>query len=86
MHEFPGKFKDQKVNFRVTSVIGHVFNVDFPSKFNNWDKVTPEELFGAEIQKNEANPKARIVQHLRDEATGCDYLVLWLDCDLEGEK
>ena len=27
-----------------------------------------------------------MVQHLSNEAKGCDYLVLWLDCDREGEN
>lgn len=27
-----------------------------------------------------------MVQHLSHEAKGCDYLVLWLDCDREGEN
>ena len=35
---------------------------------------------------NQDMVKARITQHLKKEAKGCDYLVLWLDCDREGEN
>ena len=34
----------------------------------------------------EAEPKQRMVAHLRAEAKGVDVLVLWLDCDREGEN
>lgn len=30
--------------------------------------------------------KAHIRRHLSQEAKGCGYLVLWLDCDREGEN
>lgn len=38
------------------------------------------------MKKNEANPKAHVCEHLAAEAKGVDYLVLWLDCDREGEN
>lgn len=34
----------------------------------------------------QATPKAHVVKHLSLEAKGCDHVVLWLDCDREGEN
>jgi hypothetical protein len=48
--------------------------------------VDPFELFAAETVRNESNPKAQVVRHLQQESRGADFLVLWLDCDREGEN
>jgi DNA topoisomerase-3 len=56
------------------------------AEFQSWDKTDPATLFDAPTIKAEANPKARVCRHLQAEAKGCDYLVLWLDCDREGEN
>lgn len=70
----------------MTSVCGHVLGVDFISKFNNWDRVDPVELFSCPIEKKEATPKLKMPAFLAAESEGCDNLVLWLDCDKEGEN
>jgi DNA topoisomerase III len=69
---------------KVTSVAGHVFSVDFPEKYQSWDSVDPAELFHAPIVRKPC--KGSVVKHLQDEAKGCDFIVLWLDCDREGEN
>lgn len=70
----------------MTSVCGHVLGVDFISKYNNWDRVDPVELFSCPIEKKEAMPKLKMPAFLAAEAKSCDNLVLWLDCDKEGEN
>uniref|UniRef100_A0A914WQU9 DNA topoisomerase n=1 Tax=Plectus sambesii TaxID=2011161 RepID=A0A914WQU9_9BILA len=72
--------------FKVTSTCGHVMSIDFPPKYNNWERVDPVELFSAPTTKVEATAKLRMNDYLASEAKGCDYLVLWLDCDKEGEN
>jgi len=84
--EYEGDFYGQKAWFKVTSCAGHVYNIDFPAEFNIWDRVDPLTLFGARTIKQEANPKLRMPAHFQKEAKGCHYLVLWLDCDREGEN
>lgn len=58
--EFSGSFMGCQMNFKVTSTCGHVMGVDFPSKYNNWDRVDPIELFSCSIEKKEANPKLKM--------------------------
>ena len=86
VHEFEADFLGKRASYRVTSVIGHVYSLDFKlPRHKSWD-VDPSELFEAPTERTEANPKAHIAKHLRQEAKGCQYLLLWLDCDREGEN
>ena len=43
VHEYRAKFApiNDTVLFKMTSVCGHVFGLDFIGKYNNWDKVDP---------------------------------------------
>ncbi|KAL0432928.1 UNVERIFIED_CONTAM: DNA topoisomerase 3-beta [Sesamum latifolium] len=61
-------------------------SVDFPARFQDWSSTNPLDLFDAPIVKSESTPKAHICRHLSQEARGCGHLVLWLDCDREGEN
>jgi hypothetical protein len=93
----------------MTAVTGHVFGIDFPPKYNSWDKVDPvshphphhapvpslislfssllqADLFECETVKNECNEKGRVPGMLRAEGRGASWVVLWLDCDKEGEN
>ncbi|XP_077731094.1 DNA topoisomerase 3-beta-1-like [Canis aureus] len=81
VHEYSGTFAGQPVRFQMTSVCGHVMTLDF------LDKVDPAEQFSqAPTEKKEANPQLNMVKFLQVEGKGCDYIVLWLDCDKEGEN
>ncbi|NXA65859.1 TOP3B topoisomerase, partial [Mohoua ochrocephala] len=87
VHEYTGSFLGQSAHFKMTSVCGHVMTLDFIGKYNSWDKVDPAELFSkAPTEKKEANPKLTMVKFLQVEGRGCDCIVLWLDCDKEGEN
>eukprot|EP00189_Rhodosorus_marinus_P007292 CAMPEP_0184752286 /NCGR_PEP_ID=MMETSP0315-20130426/43496_1 /TAXON_ID=101924 /ORGANISM="Rhodosorus marinus, Strain UTEX LB 2760" /LENGTH=1224 /DNA_ID=CAMNT_0027231605 /DNA_START=189 /DNA_END=3863 /DNA_ORIENTATION=+ len=85
--EFPST--GEKVVVRVTSVVGHVFSVAFNESAanGNWRR-DPGLLFNCPITKKveETADKLMIVEHLKNEAEGCAHLVLWLDCDREGEN
>jgi len=87
VHEYEGDFYGTPAFFKVTSVAGHVYERDFPKEYNNWNQVDPKMLFDAETMKID-NPKENhhMTKHLLQEAKGVDYLVLWLDCDREGEN
>ncbi|KAF8361154.1 hypothetical protein PRIPAC_88077 [Pristionchus pacificus] len=84
--EYNGDFMGQPAFFKVTSTCGHVMGVDFPEEFNNWHRVQPVELYNAPIEKVECSKEMKMNRYLASEAKGVDYLVLWLDCDKEGEN
>ena len=77
-------FRGQKASFAMTSVLGHVYDCNFPPSLG-WS-VDPRTLFDAPTVRPESNPEQHICQHLSQVAKGCNALVLWLDCDREGEN
>lgn len=87
VYQYRGKMMGHSnVLFKVTSVAGHVYSRDFPKQFADWQRTDPFELFDAETVLVEANPKNRIVDHVKNEAKNASFVVLWLDNDREGEN
>ena len=85
-YEWEGNFPplNRTVQFRMVSVAGHVFSIDFHQKYQKWEGQDETALFSATTIKKETS--SSIVHHLSHSARDCDYLVLWLDCDKEGEN
>lgn len=86
IHSFQGDIFGKQAHIKVTSVAGHIYNRDFPKQYASWVNTDPVTLFDAETVKVEANRKSRLVQHLKHEGKGIDFLILWLDNDREGEN
>eukprot|EP00438_Fugacium_kawagutii_P025440 Skav204285 [mRNA] locus=scaffold409:282779:287130:+ [translate_table: standard] len=67
----------------VTAVRGHLLELEFAEQYKVWKKHNPAVLFQAPVErKANAEDLARM---LRELARQCQWLVLWLDCDREGE-
>jgi DNA topoisomerase-3 len=69
-----------------TSVRGHLTNIDFGEEHQRWiiDRVI--DLYDAEIYKSIVNDCRPIESNLKKLARNIDTLILWLDCDREGEN
>ena len=86
IHDFYAFFKPagRRCSISVTSVVGHVFGLDFDGSTGR----DIRGLYGAKVRKivEETSEKLGVLQHLRDAADGVGWLCLWLDCDREGEN
>jgi len=73
-----------KAKILVTSTLGHIFGLTF----QNQRGIDPEQLFDVPTVKEveETSQKMRVVDHLKELSKDCQYLMLWLDCDREGEN
>ncbi|XP_049851141.1 uncharacterized protein LOC126325479 [Schistocerca gregaria] len=70
----------------MTSVLGHLQNYTVPQHIeSNWN-VNPLVLFDTPLQKKTTADNLPIERMLQDEARRCKWLILWLDCDREGEN
>ncbi|CAK0893421.1 unnamed protein product [Prorocentrum cordatum] len=78
----------QKCRFMTTSVVGHVFGLDFNKEDNQGAWNDPSVLFHARTEKiiEDTTAKLKVVEHLQELSKEAEYLVLWLDCDREGEN
>lgn len=66
----------------MTSVLGHITNIDFPPAYS-WNKCVPGKLFSAPII--EVVSKKDVHKNIATEARHASNLMIWTDCDREGE-
>ena len=78
-------FRDQNASMTVTSVSGHMMGIDFDEAYRGWHSCKEVDLFQAPLKRKAIDASRDIEKTLRREAKNHDTLLLWLDCDLEGE-
>ena len=71
--------------FTVTSVIGHMLEHDFPENYS-WSACEPFALFDAPIVTRVKKENDGIARNLKSEARRAQTLMIWTDCDREGEN
>lgn len=71
----------------VTGVCGHMFSLDFESGGRS-SHADLAAVYSARTRKveEELSGKLGVIRHLQRSAEGAEWVVLWLDCDREGEN
>jgi DNA topoisomerase-3 len=70
----------------MTSVSGHLAQYEFGEKYQNWQSCEPKELFSCAIKKNILQNMEHVTENLTTLSTRAIALVIWTDCDREGEN
>ncbi|KAJ1401236.1 Zinc finger, CCHC-type [Sesbania bispinosa] len=84
--EFNYSIRGQPCRMLFTSVIGHLMELEFEERYRKWHSCDPADLYHAPVHKFVPEDKKDIKRTLEEEARKCQWLVLWLDCDREGEN
>lgn len=71
---------------RFTSVSGHLLSCDFSQEHRQWARCDPRALFNAPIETFVMQRFKPIAATLQEEARRAQTLVIWTDCDREGER
>ncbi|TKY85865.1 hypothetical protein EX895_005406 [Sporisorium graminicola] len=73
------------VDMTMTSVRGHLTSADFGPPHKGWFSCSPADLFHAPIITDLSDDAKHIGTNLRMEARNADAVMIWTDCDREGE-
>ncbi|KAF9599783.1 hypothetical protein IFM89_001729 [Coptis chinensis] len=84
--EFQFTLRNQPVQMVVTSVTGHLMELDFHDTYKKWHSCDPLQLYDLPVLKSVPNDKFNIKLTLEDLSRNSHWLVLWLDNDREGEN
>ncbi|XP_041673326.1 DNA topoisomerase 3-alpha [Cheilinus undulatus] len=86
IYEYEYHLFGQDVAITMTSVSGHLLALEFKAPFQKWHSCNPVLLFDAEVEKYCPDNMIQIKRTLEKEVRQCQALVIWTDCDREGEN
>ncbi|XP_061605462.1 DNA topoisomerase 3-alpha [Phyllopteryx taeniolatus] len=86
IYEYEYHLFGQNVTVTMTSVSGHLLALEFKAPYQNWLSCNPVLLFDAEVEKYCPDGMIKIKHTLEKEVRQCQALIIWTDCDREGEN
>ncbi|XP_029688056.1 DNA topoisomerase 3-alpha [Takifugu rubripes] len=86
IYEYEYHLFGQNVTVLMTSVSGHLLGLEFKTPFQKWHSCSPVLLFDAEVEKYCPENMVQIKRTLEKEVKQCQLLIIWTDCDREGEN
>lgn len=87
IYEFNVNLWNENCQMIMTSVSGHLLNHEFVGSYRKWNACHPLSLFDAPVVKNCLDDNyLKIKRTLEREAKSCKSLIIWTDCDREGEN
>ncbi|XP_022831153.1 DNA topoisomerase 3-alpha [Spodoptera litura] len=86
IYEFEAEVMGQKCQMVMTSVSGHLLGLEFVGAYKHWQSCNPLALFDAPVFKYCPENYEKIKKTLEREVRSCTGLIIWTDCDREGEN
>ncbi|XP_067044937.1 DNA topoisomerase 3-alpha-like isoform X2 [Acropora muricata] len=86
IYEFEYSIFGQNAKMIMTSLSGHLMTLDFTASHQKWHSCAPVALFSAPVTKYVSENYLPIKRTLEREVRGCQTLIIWTDCDREGEN
>lgn len=85
--EFNVQLWGQNCQMVMTSVSGHLLGYEFVGAYRKWQGCHPLSLFDAPVSKQCSEENyVKIKKTLEREIRSCNTLIVWTDCDREGEN
>ncbi|KAH9386353.1 DNA topoisomerase III [Nematocida major] len=85
VHKFQCSFAGQEAQMVFTSVLGHLYSLQFERK-TAWHEIDPVQLFDEKVCWEIPANMQDVSKTLSELSAQCSMLVIWTDCDREGEN
>ncbi|KAI5147915.1 DNA topoisomerase III [Nematocida ausubeli] len=82
---FDGQVEGARCQMVFTSVLGHLYSLEFERK-TSWTEIDPSELFEDKLKWSIPSTMEGVFKTIKQLSTECDMLIIWTDCDREGEN
>lgn len=87
VYEFDLKLSSGIYRMRVTSVLGHLMTTQLPDTHSDWLTTDLMSLYNVPIERipQEGSGGIQVIKNLQECGKDIDSLMIWTDCDREGE-
>ena len=85
-YKFNCNYNTRQCDVTMTALLGHLMEIEFGPENSHWNQLTIGRLFTANITKRVKPDLKKLESNLKTLARNADMLVIWTDCDREGEN